>query len=116
IDRTNNVRIRIRFRPRLISFTDRHSGFRKPVADLKGITDPGKLCIEVCGKTVGSNAEAALQAIVLSGADFANPPVLKNRQDGKENQEKTNQDKAGLRTYHHPEIIVRVWGGTVKSC
>jgi hypothetical protein len=43
---------------------------------------------------------------VLRGADLANPPILKDRQDRKENQEKTNQDKAGLRAYYHPGIIV----------
>jgi hypothetical protein len=79
---------------------------RKPVADLKGAVDPGKLCIEVCGKTVRSDAETTLQSIVLRGADLANPPILKDRQDRKENQEKTNQDKAGLRAYYHTGIIV----------
>jgi len=79
---------------------------RKPIANLKSAAYPGKLGIEVCGKTVCSDAKTTLQAIVLRGADLANPPILKDREDRKENQEKTNQDKAGLRTYFHPGIIV----------
>ena len=79
---------------------------RKPVANLKSAAYPGKLGIEVRGETVCSDAKTTLQAIVLRGADFADPPILKDRQDRKENQEKTNQDKAGLRTYFHQEIIV----------
>src|SRR5262249_39836123 len=105
----DDPRIRIRFGPRQISFSDRSTGFRETVADLKGATDPGKLSIEVSGKTVGSDSKAALQSIVLRGANLANPPVLKDRQDGEKNQEKTNQDKAGLRTYYHSGIIVRAF-------
>src|SRR5438876_7393350 len=81
VDRMNEPRIRICFRPHLESFCDWSRAFRKAIPDLKCVGEPGKFGIEIGGKPVGRNAEAAFQPIALGGADLANPAILQHSQD-----------------------------------
>ena len=111
----NEPRIRIRFRPHLESFCDWSRAFRKAIPDLKCVGEPGKFGIEISGKPVGRNAEAAFQPIALGGADLANPAILQHSQDRKENQEKANQNEAGLRACHHEGIIRTRFGRPRKN-
>ena len=99
-DRTNHPRIRGALGPRLVSFKDCLRVLGEAGSNLKSSGNSRQFAVEIRSEPIRSGAQPTLHPFALGRADLANPSILKNCQRGEENQQKTNQEHAGLWVAH----------------